>query len=158
MDSKATGLRALEARLGEELGASGWVALTQAKFDGFAAVTGDADWLHNDARRCAAESPFGGKTIAQGHLLLAHLSQAAEALMPRPEGLRYALNYGYDRVRVIRPVSVGSRIRVRLRLEEVRRKGEGQYVVKTEAAVEVEGSAGPHLVAEWLFFVQMDVP
>lgn len=149
-------LAGLQARIGQELGVSGWIPMTQEKFDAFAAVTGDADWMHNDPARCARESPFGGKTIAQGHLLLSHLSQIAEALMPKAESrVAYALNYGYDRVRVIRPVAVGSRIRGRLRLKEIRPKGNGQYVFKNEATIEVEGSDQPHLVAEWLFFVQV---
>jgi acyl dehydratase len=150
-----TPLQELEAKIGQELGVSDWIPMTQAKFDGFAEITGDRDWLHNDPERCARESPYG-KTIAQGHLLLAHLSQVGEALMPDPgDRVAYALNYGYDRVRVIRPVLVGSRIRGRLVLKEIRSRAEGQYVVKSDAMIEVEGSDGPHLVAEWLFFVQM---
>jgi len=145
----------LQARVGQELGVSDWMTITQEKIDTFAEVTGDRDWLHNDPARCAKESPFGGVTIAQGHLLLAHLTRGAEDLMPHPDDLIYALNYGYDRVRFLRPVPVDSRIRVRLTIKEMRPKGENQYVVKSEAAIESEGSEETHLVAEWLFFVQM---
>jgi len=155
MGTADKGLASLQAKIGQELGVSGWVEMTQEKFDTFAEVTGDKDWLHNDPERCARESPFGGTTIAQGHLLLAHLTKAAEDLMPRPCGLLYALNYGYDRVRVIRPVPAGSRIRVRLKLNGIRPRGENQYVVKNEATIEVEGSDEPHLVAEWLFLIHM---
>lgn len=156
MSTTELALENLQARIGEDLGVSDWIEMTQEKFDTFAAVTGDKDWLHNAPERCAKESPFGGKTIAQGHLLLSHLSQIAESLMPAAgDEVAYALNYGYDRVRVIRPVPVGSRIRGRLRLKGVRPKGEKQYVVTNEVAIEVEGSAAPHLVAEWLFFLQL---
>lgn len=140
---------------GKELGVSDWVEMTQEKFDGFAEITGDADWLHNDPERCAKESPFDRKTIAQGHLLLAHLSQVGESLMPDPgEQMSFALNYGYDRVRFIRPTTVGSRIRGRLVLDTVRPKGDGRYLVESEVTLEVEGSDGPHLAARWLFLVQ----
>jgi acyl dehydratase len=146
----------LQGMVGKDLGVSEWILMTQEKFDGFAEITGDQDWLHNDPERCAKESPFDGKTIAQGHLLLSHLSHVGETLMPDPgDQVAHALNYGYDRVRVIRPVTVGSRIRGRLVLKEIRPKGERGYVVKNEATIEVEGSDGPHVVAEWLFFVQM---
>jgi acyl dehydratase len=146
------GLREL---VGRELGVSEWVEMTQEKFDGFAEITGDADWLHNDPVRCARESPFDGKTIAQGHLLLSHLSHVGESLMPDPGGrIAFALNYGYDRVRFIRPVTVGSRIRGRLVLRDVRPRGEGRYVVENEVTLEVEGSEAPHLAARWLFLVQ----
>ena len=149
-------LEKVQDLVGKELGVGDWIPMTQDKFDGFAEITGDRDWLHNDPERCAKESPFDGKTIAQGHLLLSHLTQVAESLMPDPGGqVVYALNYGYDRVRMIRPVTVGSRIRGRLVLKEIREKAGGQYVLKNEVAIEVEGSDEPHLVAEWLFFVQL---
>lgn len=155
MTATQTGIAEIDALVGQELGVSDWIPMTQEKFDTFAEVTGDQDWLHNDPERCAKESPFDGKTIAQGHLLLSHLSQVAESVMPDTgKRVAYALNYGYDRVRVIRPVTVGSRIRGRLTLKDVRAKGPGQYVFRNEAIIEVEGSDGPHLVAEWLFFVQ----
>ncbi len=113
---------------GKELGVSEWIPMTQEKFDGFAEFTGDADWLHNDPERCAKESPFDRKTIAQGHLLLAHLTHVAESLMPDPgDQMAFGLNYGYDRVRFIRPVTVGSRIRGRLVLGAVRPKGDGRF-------------------------------
>ena len=146
------GLASIQEMIGQELGVSEWVEMTQEKFDVFAEVTGDKDWLHNDPERCAKESPFS-TTIAQGHLLLAHLSKAAEELMPCLDALVYALNYGYDRVRMVRPVPVSSRIRVRLKLMGIRPRGENEYVIKNEAVIEVEGSAHPHLFAEWLFYV-----
>jgi acyl dehydratase len=149
------GIEALPELVDRELGVSEWVEMTQQKFDGFAEITGDADWLHNDPERCARESPFDGKTIAQGHLLLSHLSQVGESLMPDPgDRVAFALNYGYDRVRFIRPVTVGSRIRGRLVLRDVRPRGEGSYLVENEVTLEVEGSEEPHLAARWLFLVQ----
>ena len=75
--------------------------------------------------------------------------------MPDPGAeMAFALNYGYDRVRFIRPVTVGSRIRGRLVLDAVRSKGDGRYLVENEVTLEVEGSDGPHLAARWLFLVQ----
>ena len=149
-----TFLEELKTRIGEELGVSEWVPMTQEKFDQFAETTGDRDWLHNDPERCARESPFG-KTIAQGHLLLSHITQVVETLMPRPKELVYAMNYGYDRVRFIRPVAVGSRIRGRLVLKGIRPKGDGRYVVEGEVTLEAEGESEPCVATRWLFFVQM---
>jgi len=150
-----TAIERLRDLVGKELGVSEWVEMTQEKLDGFAELTGDADWLHNDPERCAKESPFDRKTIAQGHLLLAHLSHVGESLMPDPgDQMAFALNYGYDRVRFIRPVTVGSRIRGRLLLDAVRPRGDGRHVIENEVTLEVEGSDRPHLAARWLFLVQ----
>ena len=141
--------------VGQELGVSDWFELTQEKLDAFAEITGDADWLHNDPERCARESPFGGRTIAQGHLLLAHLSRIGESLMPDPgDELAFALNYGYDRVRFIRPVTVGSRIRGRLTVCAVHPREGDRTVIECEVTLEVEGSDRPHLAARWLFLAQ----
>ncbi len=149
-------LAALQARTGQELGVSEWIAVTQEKIDGFAEITGDRDWLHNDPERCAKESPFDRKTIAQGHFLLSNMSHIGESLMPDPgPEVAYALNYGYDRVRFIRPVLVGSRMRGRLVLKEVRAKGENRYLVESEVTLETEGSDAPHVAARWLFLVQL---
>ncbi len=144
-----------QAQVGQELGVSDWVELTQEKFNAFADVTGDRDWLHNEPGRVAASGVFGGKTIAQGHLLLSHFVQFGEAIMPRPAGMEYALNYGYDRVRVVRPVSVGTRIRGRMTLKNVRAKNEKQFIMKCGAQIETEDSDSPAVVADWLFFVQL---
>ncbi len=157
MSAPNPALLELTSRVGEELGVSDWVEITQEKIDRFAEITGDADWLHNDPVRCAKESPFGGKTIAQGHLLLSHLSAVGESLMPDPKGhLVFALNYGYDRVRFIRPVTVGSRIRGRLTLSAVEPKAPGRFLIENDVTLEVEGSEGPHVAARWLFLVQTD--
>ena len=151
----ASTIKKLKDMEGKELGVSDWVEMTQEKFDTFAEITGDADWLHNDPERCAKESPFDRKTIAQGHLLLAHLTSVAESLMPDPgEEMNFALNYGYDRVRFIRPTTAGSRVRGRLVLNSVGDKGDGRYLIESEVMIEVEGSDSPHLAARWLFLVQ----
>ncbi len=156
MTDPTPALEALRKLEGSELGVSEWFEMTQDKFDRFGELTGDADWLHNDPARCAEESPFERKTIAQGHLLLSHLTKVGESLIPNPDGrLAFALNYGYDRVRFIRPVTVGSRVRGRLRLVAVHPKPEpGRCVIENEVTLEVEGSDDPHLVAHWLVLAQ----
>lgn len=145
----------LESQIGEDFGVSDWIEMTQEKFDRFAEITGDADWLHNDPERCKKESPFDGKTIAQGHLLLSNLTQVAESQMPQHDEVVFGLNYGYDRVRIIRPVTVGSRIRGKLSIKEITPKGDKRVVVKCDASIYTEGEEKPALVAEWLFLVQL---
>lgn len=148
-------LEQIQALIGKELGVSDWIELTQEKFDTFGEITGDQDWLHNDPEKVKESGLYGGKTIAQGHLMLSHLSQIGEALMPKAEGIAYALNYGYDRVRVIRSVTVGSKIRGRLTVTEVRPKGDTAFIVKCDARIESDDSDKPAIVAEWLFYVQL---
>ncbi len=134
----------LGAHAGKELGRSGWVTVTQPMIDAFAGLTGDTHWIHVDIERAAQEMP-GGRTITHGLLLLSlipKLQQEVYAVRQRGIGL----NYGYDRVRFVSPVPVGSRARLVLRLEAVEAHDQGMRIV-TEATIEVEDGARPALVA-----------
>jgi len=153
MSTASTTIESARRRIGEELGLSDWVTIDQAKLDTHARTTGDEDWLHNDPERAAHESPFGGKTIAQGSLLLSMLVGFVNQIAPLADDVAYGLNYGFDRVRFIRPVPVDSRVRARMVLEDVRPKGHGRYLVTIEATLEEEGADEPRLAAEWLALV-----
>ncbi len=136
----------LEGLVGQEVGVSEWVEVTQERIDTFAAATGDLQWIHTDPAR-AADSPFGG-TIAHGFLTLSLLSIfAAQAVAL--EGGRHRLNYGLNRVRFTAPVRSGSRVRGRFTLAALMDVA-GGFQIMYAATVEVEGSAKPALVAEWL--------
>lgn len=147
-----TGFAEAYRRVGEELGVSEWLLLDQARIDAHAAATGDDDFLHSDPERAAREGPFG-RTIAQGSLLLSVLVGFVNQIAPLAEHVAYALNYGFDRVRFVRPVLEGARVRGRMTLREIRRRDDGRFVVVLDARLEVEGASEPALVAEWLGLV-----
>src|SRR5712692_6634103 len=91
--------------IGKEVGTSEWITITQARIDGFADVTEDHQWIHQDIEK-ARTGPFGGP-IAHGLLLLSltvKLAVSAEAL---PGGATMCVNYGYDRIRFPAPVRAG---------------------------------------------------
>jgi acyl dehydratase len=140
-------LRELEKRVGEEIGVSPWVQITQERIDTFARAIDDFQWIHVDPGRARA-SPFGG-TIAHGFLtlsLLSHLSERTFGFTDR----RMGINYGLNRVRFTSPVPVDSRVRARFTLQKFE-KIEGNGVQVTwSVVVEIEGAAKPALVAEWL--------
>ena len=142
-----TTIRSLEARVGQEVGVSPWVEITQDRIDTFAKAIGDFQWIHVDAAR-AKGSPFGG-TIAHGFLtlsLLSHLSEATFSFSDRKMGI----NYGLNRVRFTSPVPVGSRVRARFTLLNFEKiEGNGVQVTWT-TTVDIEGKEKPALVAEWL--------
>jgi acyl dehydratase len=145
----------LRAAEGSELGVSDWVPVSQAMLDAHAATTGDRDWIHNDPDRARRDGPFG-TTIAQGSLLLSHLVRFQEQVLPTLDNpaLAYALNYGFDRVRFVRPVPVDVRIRGRLALREVRDRPDGALVV-FDVRVEVDDEDdAPAVVAQWLGLVR----
>ena len=132
--------------VGQELGASDWIDVTQDMIDRFAEVTGDHQWIHVDVERAAAESPFGS-TIAHGFLTLSLvpvLTQQITHLAFRKAGV----NYGLNRVRFPSPVKVGSRLRARSRLKQVENTDPRTYRITNEVTLEIEGSEKPACVAE----------
>ncbi len=143
----------LKQLVGTEIGVSDWHAVRQADITAHAATTGDDDWLHSDIERCARESPFDGKTIAQGSYLVSLLAILQEEATPPLSALRYSLNYGFDRIRFVRPVTAGARVRGRFRLRDVRDRDASTKVVLLDATIELEGEDQPALVAEWLGLV-----
>ena len=142
-----TTIRDLEARVGQEVGVSPWVEITQERIDTFAKAIGDFQWIHVDPVR-AKRSPFGG-TIAHGFLtlsLLSHLSEATFSFSDRKMGI----NYGLNRVRFTSPVRVGSRVRARFTLKKFEPIENNGVQVTWTTTIEVEGAKKPALVAEWL--------
>ena len=95
-------LLSLRDRIGQDIGVSEWVDVTQDRIDRFADATGDRQWIHVDAARASVESPLHA-TIAHGFLTLSLVSVLARsAIVHQP--LRMAINYGVNRVRFVSPV------------------------------------------------------
>ncbi|MDQ3143378.1 MAG: MaoC family dehydratase [Pseudomonadota bacterium] len=138
----------IRARIGSEIGVSGWIEVTQDRIDAFAEATEDRQFIHVDPA-AAAQTPFGG-TIAHGFLSLSLLSRMAADVMQVPDTTKMAINYGLDRVRFIAPVRAGSRVRGRFTLDAVEEKASGQLLLKHTVTVEIENEPKPALTAQWL--------
>jgi len=134
----------LDDAVGEDLGTTDWLEITQDRVDAFADATGDHQWIHVDVER-AKEGPFGG-TIAHGYLTLSLIPQFSPQLFTlETPGAR--LNYGVNKVRFPNPVKVGSRIRASAAISEVSDVPAGKQMV-TRYTVEIEDEAKPACVAE----------
>ncbi|TYC79834.1 MaoC family dehydratase [Stappia sp. BW2] len=138
----------LETLVGTEVGVSSWHLIDQARIDAFAEVTQDHQFIHVDPER-AAETPFGG-TIAHGFLTLSLLSAMGVEAQPKIEGATMGINYGFEKVRFLAPVKVGSRLRGRFVLARLTRPKPQEVDIVWQSTVEIEGSKRPALVAEWL--------
>jgi len=134
----------LVAAVGEPLGESGWLTITQPRIDQFADATDDHQWIHTDPAR-AATGPYGG-TIAHGYLTLALVNRFLPELL-RVDGARMGVNYGCDRIRFPAPVRCGARIRGRgVVLSVDDKKGASQVTVRV--TVEIEGEERPAAVVD----------
>jgi acyl dehydratase len=138
----------IKAKVGSEVGVSDWILVDQARIDAFAEITEDPQFIHIDPE-AAAKTPFGG-TVAHGFLTLSLLSRMAADAMPRPEGVKMGVNYGFERVRFMAPVRSGKRVRGRFRLDRLEEKRPGQWQFVHNVTVEIEGEEKPALVADWI--------
>lgn len=137
----------LQSQIGQETGMSDWWEITQERVNDFAEATGDHQFIHVNPE-LAAQTPFGG-TIAHGFLTLS-LSVAMGAEVVRDVGSPLmGVNYGIDKLRFPAPVPVGSRIRVRITLEEASEVA-GGIQIKETYLTEIEGEEKPAMVAERL--------
>jgi len=140
-------LEEIQAKVDTELGCSDWIPSDQELVNRFADVTRDHQYIHVDAERAAA-TPFGG-TIAHGLLTLSLLPCMTNQV-EIAAGAAMVINYGFDKVRFISPVRVGSKVRGRVRLLSAQERSPGQWMLKVEVTVKIEGQPKPALVAEWL--------
>jgi acyl dehydratase len=138
------GLEELKSKVGEELGVSDWVEVTQEAIDAFADATGDHQWIHVDPQR-AKDTPFGG-TIAHGLYTLSLGPQLSYSLF-EVQGVAFGLNYGYNKVRYPAPLPVGSKVRMRATLTAADDIPGGLQMTITQT-FEREGGDKPVCVAE----------
>ena len=153
MPTNAENAKALfEAALGQTEGPGEWFVVDQDRIDRFAEVTEDRQFIHVDPKMAAELSPWG-TTIAHGFLslsMLTHLMASVPQPHERAIGIVMGVNYGFEKVRFVNPVKVGSKIRAVGTLTSVELKDPNTLNVIRTVTVEIDGEAKPALVAEWV--------
>lgn len=142
------GIGELGGLVGQELGVSDWLEISQALIDRFAELTGDRQWIHVDSRRAQAESPYG-TTVAHGFLTLSLVSPLHRQIVRIGGEFTRSINYGFNRVRFPAAVPAGARIRVHSTLEAIE-EVDGGIQLTWAITVEIEGQPKAALVAQWL--------
>jgi len=149
MSALQTALKHTETLIGTEVGVSNWIEVDQAMIDQFAETTFDTQWIHIDPERAAAETPFGG-TIAHGFLTLSLASRFAYDCFAMMPGQVMGINYGMNKLRFLKPVVAGARLRGRFTLQKVTARSATDLLRENLLTIEIEGEKTPALVAEWL--------
>jgi acyl dehydratase len=142
------GSSGLKEVIGEHLGYSEWMAITQERVNQFAEATGDFQWIHVDPERAEKESPFGGP-IAHGYLTLS-LAPVMMPMVVQTTGFTMGVNYGCNKVRFMSPVPVGANLRLGVKLLSVDDIAGGVQSTY-ELTFECEGAAKPSCVAEVIY-------
>jgi len=139
----------LKTWVGKEVAVGRWITITQEMIDKFAEASGDYQWIHVDVERCKKESPFK-TTIAHGNLtfcLLSSIARNADVELPPS---KMGVNYGSNKVRYTGIVPVGSKVRGRYKLLDVKDVDEKTVLVNWGVTAEIEGGSKPVMIAETL--------
>jgi len=131
--------------IGEELGSSPWLDVTQERINLFADATDDHQWIHVDVER-AKGGPFG-EPIAHGYLTLSLLIPLWSEILVIEE-MDMAVNYGLNKVRFPAPVPAGSRVQVTATLADAAEVGGGGIQATIDAVMRVEGADKPVCIAQ----------
>jgi acyl dehydratase len=147
MTTTVTGIDGIKRLAGADLGASGWLTISQDRVNTFADATDDHQWIHVDPVR-AAHGPFA-TAIAHGYLTLSLIIPLFNELLTI-EGVTMGVNYGLEKVRFPAPVPVGSRIRLLGQVGGVE-DVTGGVEMRVSFTVEIEGGQKPACVAEAIY-------
>lgn len=143
MKPKFDNAQALIDAVGQDLGTSDWLTVTQERVNVFADATEDHQWIHVDPER-AAKGPFGAP-IAHGYLTLSLISHFLPQIIDVE--LKMGVNYGCEKIRFPAAVKVGARIRGRGQLVAAKAVAGGVQVTN-RVTVEIEGEDKPACVAD----------
>ena len=138
----------LQNHVGEEVGVSDWLEVTQERINQFAEATNDHQFIHVDTEM-AKNTPWG-TTIAHGFLTLSLIPYLSAENGIMPYNIQMAVNYGTDKVRFLEAVPVNSKIRGRFVLSDVQEKPGNRWLLKSDVTIEIEGKEKPAAIAETL--------
>lgn len=133
----------LPSLVGQEIGVSDWLEITQDRVNRFADATGDHQWIHIDVERATKEM---GGPIAHGYLVLSLIPFLSKNIVSYT-GLGRGINYGCNKVRFTNMVPIGARIRMRVTLLACEQRG-GGYQCTNQCTIEIDGEERPACVAE----------
>ena len=99
-----------EKLLGRQIGISDYVEVSQDRINLFADATLDHQWIHVDAERAKAESPYKS-TIVHGYLTLSLLPYLWNQII-EVNNLKMMVNYGMDKMKFGQAVLSGQSVRL----------------------------------------------
>ncbi|MCU1602368.1 MAG: nodulation protein [Frankiales bacterium] len=152
MSNGESAFAVLSASIGNAEGEGEWFLVDQARINAFAEVTEDRQFIHVDPELSAKMSPWG-VPIAHGFLTLSLLTHLLSSVPQDPkalEGILMGVNYGFEKIRFINPVKVGSKIRALSTIAAVEQKDANTVHVTRSITVEIEGETKPALIADWV--------
>lgn len=133
----------LQSAVGQTLGPSEALAVSQDSINLFANATHDHQWIHTDVERATREA---GGTIAHGMLTLSLVVPLVTQLFRVDAPV--SINYGFDRVRFITPLTSGECVCATARIQQVQATSTGVKVM-SEVAITDQQREATYCIADW---------
>jgi len=130
-----------------------WTEVTQEQVDRFADLTKDHQYIHVNPEK--AETSMYGKTVAHGFFVLSMLGFFTlqdgdrDSMQFYITDAKAIVNYGFDKIRFISPVPVGSLIRDVSYISKVELVAKGMKFT-SHHTIEIKGQDKPAIIAEWI--------
>ena len=140
-----------EQLLGQRIGVSDWLEVTQDRINQFADATLDHQWIHVDVERAKVESPFKS-TIVHGYLTLSLLPYFWNQII-EVNNLKMMVNYRMDKMKFGQAVLSGQRLRLEADMQSIANL-RGTCKAEIKFAIEIEGQKKKALegVATFLYY------
>lgn len=122
-----------ERYIGQEIGVSDYLKITQEQINLFADATLDHQWIHTDPERAQSESQFKS-TIAHGYLTLSLIPHLWEQIA-QVNNIKMLVNYGIENLKFNQPVLANQEVRLRVKLKSIANL---RGTAKTEMLVTLE--------------------
>lgn len=140
-----------EKLVGQQIGISDYVELSQERINMFADATLDHQWIHVDTERAKTESHFK-TTIAHGYLTLSMLPHLWNQII-EVNNLKMMVNYGMEQMRFGQAVLSGQSVRLVANLKSLANL-RGVAKAEIKFAIEIQGEKKKALegVAVFLYY------
>ncbi len=137
-----------EKYVGEELGVSDYLKITQEQINLFADATLDHQWIHTDPEKAKTESPFKS-TIAHGYLTVSVLPYLWEQIADF-HNVKMMVNYGIEKLKFMQAVVVNSELRMTAKLVSIKNL-RGTTKAELKIVIEIKDQKKPALEANIIF-------
>jgi len=130
-----------------------WIEVTQEAIDKFADITKDHQYIHISPER--AKKSLYGETVAHGFFVLSMLGfftlqdGEKDSMQFFVTDAKSIVNYGFDKIRFISAVPVGSYIRDVTYISKVELIKRGMKFT-SHHTIEIKGQDKPAVIAEWI--------
>lgn len=140
-----------EQLVGQQIGVSEYIEVTQERINLFADATLDHQWIHVDTERAKVESPYKS-TIVHGYLTLSLLPHMWGQII-EVNNLRMMVNYGMDKMKFGQAVLAGQSIRMVAHLHSLQNlRGVAKAEIKFTIEIKDQPKKALEGIATFLYY------